>query len=471
LPQTNGQGPAALPSTMAPVGDSNQQCFVLDEKASAVDQMVRCTSRMMSANVDLQESGMESASGKATDVQLPAEFLHMAFGNYQNDKPQHTSGICDERPDQCTNKVEPRLASIGGRFGSGTNKGFLFDSCASSPQIEDISFCVDVLNKRFPMQEFTVRFGHDVITHKHALSMASLTLKRSWYDFRTWAQEQANACFSGRPQTTLKEPVLIHAPFGHDPNLCLQAEYADVELRLDEEEDAEFCQTPSMLADITLKGLRYCKKHKSARTPTDATNKSFSFDSLPELSEISFCVDVLNKRFPVQEFTVQFSHDETTRQNAPSMADLISKRSRDQFRTWAQVQANACFSGRPLTTLKEPVLLHAPFGNDPNVCLQAEHADVELRLDEEEDSEFDQTPNMLADITFRGIRYSKKEISQRHHSSGRRRRGIPQKKCWQKMECIEEETGSEECFDEETVSEEFIEEDSVSEESIEEESM
>jgi len=110
----------------------------------------------------------------------------------------------------------------------------------------------------------------------------------------------------------------------------------------------------------------------------------------------------------VQEFTVQFSHDETTRQNAPSMADLISKRSRDQFRTWAQVQANACFSGRPLTTLKEPVLLHAPFGNDPNVCLQAEHADVELRLDEEEDSEFDQTPNMLADITFRGIRYSKK---------------------------------------------------------------
>jgi len=456
---------------MAPVGESKQQFFALDKKASAVGQMVRCTTRMMTAKADVHNSSMETEAVKATYVQLPAEFLHVPFGNSQNEKPRHTLGIRDARPDQCINKGEQRLDSIGGRVGSETIKGFPFDSCASLPEMEEISFCVDVLNQRFPMQEFTVRFGHDETTHENALSLASLTLKKSWDDFRTWAQEQANACFSGQPQTALKEPVLIHAPFGHDPSLCIQAENAEVELRLDEEEDSEFGQTPSMLADITLRGFLYCKTKKSARSPSNGTNKSFSFDSLPELAEISFCVDVLNPRFPVQEFTVQFKHDETTHQNAPSMADLTSKRSWDQFRTWAQVQVNACFSGGSPTTLKEPVLLHAPFGNDPNLCLQAEHADVELRLDEEEDSEFCQTPNMLADITFRGIRYCKKKSSQRHHSSGRRRRGTPQKKCWQKMECIEEETGSEECFTEETVSEESIEEESVSEESIEEESM
>lgn len=92
--------------------------------------------------------------------------------------------------------------------------------------------------------------------------------------------------------------------------------------------------------------------------------------------------------------------------NSPSLADLIVKRSWDEFHKNVQAQAKTCFKDRNVARLTKPVMIKAPFGHDPNICLEAEHADIELRLDGVEELDFSnhcQIQGTFADFTVRSV--------------------------------------------------------------------
>jgi len=118
------------------------------------------------------------------------------------------------------------------------------------------------------------------------------------------------------------------------------------------------------------------------------------------------------------------------------LADLTLKISWEGFRDWAKVQTQACFCGQKVGELTEPVMIRAPFAHDPNVCLEAKHANIKLRLDDEETQE---APGMLADITHQSVRYSKSSnISHRRQVPMQKPHGTPHVKQFQHVFTIRE---------------------------------
>jgi len=85
-------------------------------------------------------------------------------------------------------------------------------------------------------------------------------------------------------------------------------------------------------------------------------------------------------------------------------------------------------------------MIRAPFAHDPKTYIEAEHADIELSLDDAEELEGAQeAQGMMANITLRDFRYRKPtNSSHRHQVPYRKPRGTPRTHNSQDLSIIRE---------------------------------